>query len=135
MEINHLPSAIGYGFALSTQSAYLKGQPWDSKVSVMRLRDKNAKRKKGERPEVRIEVHCLREDLHIEEVVFTDKKMTVWSRLTKSKRIAVEQFIKDELSKAGLECGDISDAFARIKLLMTCRRKCCDQCRNFAGYR
>lgn len=80
----------------------------------MKIRDTNAKRKRDEPPEPRIEIHCLREDLLIEDIVFTSERFPLWSALTRKKQIAVEQFIKDELARAGLPCDELSEPFARI---------------------
>jgi len=82
----------------------------------MKIRDRNVKRKRGEPPELRVEIHCLREDLLIEEIEFTSDRFPLWSALPRKKQLAVEQFIKDELARAGLPCGDLSEPFTRIIL-------------------
>jgi hypothetical protein len=82
----------------------------------MKLKDTNHHRKRGEPPEVRIEIHCLREDLIIEQIEFTDSNFPIWRKLPHLKRVAVEQYIKDELARAGLPCGVLSDPFTRIVL-------------------
>jgi hypothetical protein len=92
----------------------LKGQPWEAGKSMMTIRDTNTKRKHGEPPEIRVEIHCLREDLVIEDVQFADSTFPSWPKLGRRKQIAVEQYIKDELARAGLPCGDLSDPFTRI---------------------
>jgi hypothetical protein len=115
MEVTHWKTENGYGFKIeANRSKHLKGQPWEADKPMMAIRDTNPKRKRGEPPEVRVEIHCLREDLVIEDVRFADSSYPSWARLGRRKQIAVEQYIKDELARAGLPCGDLSDPFTRI---------------------
>jgi hypothetical protein len=110
MEITHWKTADGYSFRIAARAhePYLTGQPWQASTPLMKLRDTNARRKRGEPPELRIEIHCLREDLVIEDIEFTSGQFN-WSALTRNRQIAVEQFIKDELARSGLPCGDLSE--------------------------
>jgi hypothetical protein len=114
----HWKTDRGYAFRIAAQlnGGRLKGQPWDAKRPQMKIHDSNAKRKRGEPPEVRVEIHCLREDLLIEDIEFTSARFPAWAILPPKKRIAVEQFIKDELCRMGLPCGDLSDPFTRLVL-------------------
>jgi hypothetical protein len=116
MEVTHWKTDSGYGFKIASTKGRLKGQPWAAKTPVMKIKDTNARRKRGEPPEVRVEIHCLREDLVIERIEFTDSSFPIWKKLPHRKKIAVEQFIRDELARAGLPCGDLSDPFTRIIL-------------------
>jgi len=115
LEVVHWKTERGYAFIISTRSDKgLKGQPWDATEPLMKIRDTNPNRKRGEPPEVRIEIHCLREDLIIEDIEFTSSKFPLWRSLSRQKQIAVEQYIKEELTRSGLPCGDLSEPFSRI---------------------
>jgi len=117
MEVIHWRTNNGYGFKIGARSGKaLKGQPWAAKTRLLKIRDTNIARERGEPPEIRVEIHCLREDLLIEDVEFTDASFPTWARLSRKTQIAVEQYIKDELARAGLPCGDLSDPFTRIVL-------------------
>ena len=116
MEVTHWKTDSGYGFKIASTKGNLKGQPWAAKTPVMKIKDTNVRRKRGEPPEVRVEIHCLREDMVIEGIEFTDSSFPIWKNLPHRKRIAVEQYIRDELARAGLPCGDLSDPFTRIIL-------------------
>ncbi len=117
LEVTHWPTEKGYSFRISAgKGKRISGPPWTASKAVMKIRDTNHKRKRGEAPEVRIEIHCLREDLVIENVEFTESNFPSWAHLPHKKKIAVEQYIKDELSRAGFDCGDLSEPFTRIIL-------------------
>lgn len=108
----------GYAFIIRArpQVGRLEGQPWSPEIPVMKIRDSNRTRKRGEPPEVRIEIRCLREDLIIEDVEFTASSFPAWVSLPRKKQIAVEQYIKDELARHGLGAGDLSEPFSTIIL-------------------
>ena len=95
--------------------ACLEGRPWLATTPLMKLRDKSSYRTKGDAPEVSIQIHCLREDLLIEDIELISRPGW-WNKLTRNKQLIVEQYIKDELSKLSWECGDLADKFARIVL-------------------
>ncbi len=117
MSVRHWSTDRGYGFRIAaSDSGALDGQPWPANERVMAIHDTKSQRKRGEPPEVRIEIHCLREDLLIESIEFVDENMTVFERLTRSKKTAVEQYIKDELARAGFPCGDLTEPFTRLIL-------------------
>ena len=119
MQVVHSATVNGYSFSIapSKTGAKLVGQPWDANSEpVMKIIDKNFTRKRGEPPEVRVEIQCRREDMVIEHVEFTDKTFPSWARLPHKKRIAVEQYIRDEITKAGFPYGDLSDPFMTIVL-------------------
>ena len=117
MKINHMKTPRGYAFRIEpSRGDRLDGQPWPADESRLRLRDTNPSRKFGDAPDVAIEAHCLREDLIIENVEFTDESIMSWNSLTRSKKIAVEQYIKDVLFNSGLPCGDMREPFSRIVL-------------------
>lgn len=116
MRVKHWPTATGYAFKIEpTSGGRLDGQPWAPNAAVMKIKDTNSKRR-GEPPEIRVEIHCLREDLIISSVQFTDSSFPSWATLPKKKRIVVEQYLKDELERTGMSCGNISEQFARIIL-------------------
>lgn len=117
MQVTHWKTDSGYAFIISPSSSVsLKGQPWEADDRAMEIIDKNSQRKRGEPPEVRIEIHCLREDLIIEDIQFASKKLIAFPKLPRTKQVAVEQYIKDELARAGFPCGDLSDPFTRLIL-------------------
>jgi hypothetical protein len=117
MEVKHWKTDGGYSFRISsTMSAALNGQPWQAEDAIMRIRDSNHKRTRGEAPEIRIEIQCLREDFVIEDIQFPDKELGFFEKLTRNKQAVVEQFIKDELTRAGFPCGDLSEPFTRLIL-------------------
>ena len=116
MQMIHWKTDTGYAFKIAALRGGLDGQPWNSKKVAMKLKDTNVQRTRGEHPEVRVEIHCPREDFIIEEIEFTDSSYPVWKKLPHLKRIAVEQYIKDELARSGHSCGESSDPFTRIIL-------------------
>lgn len=112
-----LPDDSGYVFSIEPmRSGTLSGQPWDALEPRMKLRDTKADRKRGEPPELTVQIRCKREDLHIEDIVFKDGSMWSIESLTKNKKIAVEQYIKHEILSMGLPCGDLSEPFASVIL-------------------
>jgi len=100
--------------------AVLDGRPWDAlKTSLLKLVDRRTNRKKGIAPSARLEIRCLREDLEIRDIEIKDSGL--WEKLvnrdgSKNRLKAVEAYIKNQLEKAGLEAGDLSDKFAKITL-------------------
>jgi hypothetical protein len=118
LEVTPWPNGSGYCFKIAPTlgDRLLKGQPWPAGTPLMKIRDTGASRKRGEPPEVRVEIHCLREDIVIEQIELTDSDLLSWAQLPRNKQIAVEQYIKDELAKAGLPCSDLSEPFARVVL-------------------
>lgn len=117
MIVTHWTTERGYAFKIEPKNANrLIGPPWHAETPVMKVRDTNFEREKGEPPEVRVEIHCLREDLIIEDIQFTSTLFPSWLSMPRKRQIAVEQFLKDELQKHGMDCGDLNDKFARIVL-------------------
>ncbi|MBY3475262.1 hypothetical protein HFN78_30825 [Rhizobium laguerreae] len=119
MRIAHrkMPDGGGYVFTIQpATSRTLDGSAWDPAAPRMKLRDTKAGRKRGDPPEVTVQIHCRREDLHIEDPTIVDA--TVWNGglLSRNKQIAVEQYIKKEVLAMGLPCGDLSDSFATVIL-------------------
>jgi hypothetical protein len=87
MEVTHWKTESGYAFKIATNKGKtLKGPPWEAAKPVMTIRDTNVKRKRGEPPEIRVEIHCLREDLVIDDVQIADASLRPWSRLGRKKR-------------------------------------------------
>ena len=112
-----MPDSRGYVFTIRPATTHrLNGSAWDPSVPRMKLRDTKAMRKRGDPPEVTVQIHCRREDLHIEDATIVDA--TVWNggMLSRNKQIAVEQYIKKEVLSMGLPCGDLSDSFATVIL-------------------
>lgn len=119
MRIAHrkLPDNSGYVFSIEpTSSLILAGSVWDPSIPRMSICDTNSLRKRGDPPEVTVQIRCRREDLHIKDVTIVDT--SVWNRglLSRNKEIAVEQYIKKEILSMGLPCGDLSDDFATVIL-------------------
>lgn len=117
MQVTHWNTTEGYAFKISPASEdSLTGQPWGADERTVKIFDKNIQRKHGEPPEIRIEIRCLREDLVIEDIQFASGKLKAFFKLPRTKQVAVEQYIKDELARAGFPCGDLSDPFTRLIL-------------------
>gem|GEM_PF-4568306 len=119
MHIAHrkLPDGEGYVFTIEpTGSGTLNGAPWDPSMPRMKLRDTKPQRKRGDPPELTVQIRCKREDLHIEDISITNPSIWNGDFLSRNKQIAVEQYIKKEILAMGLPCGDISDSFATVIL-------------------
>lgn len=122
MRVQHRPTEHGYAFSVTpnrvppNSEGHLDGAAWSADDPIMRIKDTNSQRKKGDPPEVLIEIQCRREDLVIEDIEFKDRQFPSWRCLSRNKQVAVEQYIREELVKFGMECGDLSDGFTRIVL-------------------
>lgn len=117
MKVTHARTSDGYCFRIEpSRGDRLDGQPWSSEVPRSKLVDTKFGRKRGEAPEVTVEVRCRREDLIIEDINFKDSGITEYIKLPRAKRVAVEQYIKSEIERIGLYCGDITDPFSVIVL-------------------
>ncbi len=117
MKVQHKRTGNGYAFTIEpNRSAFLDGQPWQSDEPRMKLKDTKAARKKGEPPEILVEIHCKREDLLIEDIQFKDEKYPLFPTLPGKKKLAVEQALKAEVERIGLLCGDLSEPFSTIVL-------------------
>ncbi len=96
------------------------GRPWDAvKHPRLKLVDQRKDRTKGIPPTVRVEVRCRREDLLIEDLEIKDE--TLWQAAKrrvgfKNKMAAAESYIRDHLSKEGLEVKNIEDIFGTVTL-------------------
>jgi hypothetical protein len=97
----------------------LGGSPWDPlkepRMSVRRSAERDAD---GDKPSLKIEVRCRRQDLHIEGLEAKDENVWRVFQLKKNRDAnlaAAEQAIKDELTRAGfLNIPDISEDFAEF---------------------
>jgi hypothetical protein len=119
MRIGHrrMPDNSGYVFTIESASAStLDGPAWDPSIARMKIRDTNTARKRGDPPEVTVQIRCRREDLHIEDIIIIDANVWNGGHLSKNKKLAVEQYIKKEILSAGMACGDLSDPFTTIIL-------------------
>lgn len=96
------------------------GRPWDAiKQPRLQLVDQRRDRTKGIPATVRVEVKCRREDLMIEGLEIKDE--TLWQAARrkvgfKNKMAAAESYIRDHLSKEGLEVKNIEDVFGTVTL-------------------
>lgn len=119
MQVTHrkLPGDGGYVFIIEPlNNSALWGSPWDASEPRMKFRDTKSSRKRGEPPEISIQIRCKREDLHIEDVQFKDPSFMKGDFISRNKMIAVEQYIKSEILKMGFACGDLSEPFAELIL-------------------
>jgi len=119
MRIAHRKMLDGRGYVFTIQPSTgrtLDGPAWDSAIPRMKLRDSKSTRKRGVPPEITVQIHCRREDLHIEDVTIVDATILNGGFLSRNKQIAVEQYIKKEVLSMGLPCGDLSDSFATVIL-------------------
>lgn len=117
MKISHGRTENGYVFRIEPMRGdRLDGQPWPAEERKMKLIDTKAGRERGDPPEVTIDIRCKREDLIIEGIEFKEGSLFDFAKLTRTKQVAVEQYIKLQIEKIGLECGDISEPFATLIL-------------------
>ena len=117
MHIMHARTKNGYMFTIApNRGKILEGQPWSSDEARMKLHDTNGNRKRGEPPEVRVEITCKREDLDITDIQFKDEKIADFLSLPRKKKLAVEQYLKAEIERIGLSCGDLSEPFSHVIL-------------------
>jgi len=89
----------------SPNSSALEGSPWDAatmpRYTVSRSAEKN---KDGDRPTIRLEVRCRREDILIQGLEIKDSRKSTFFQKKRSKdanRAAAEQLIVEEIRKAG----------------------------------
>ncbi|MEM8972959.1 MAG: hypothetical protein AAGD43_12930 [Pseudomonadota bacterium] len=119
MQVTHrkLPDGAGYVFIIEPlNESTLIGSPWEAAEPRMKIRDTKSNRKRGDPPEISIQLRCKREDLHIEDVQIKDPSIMNGDFLSRNKMIAVEQYIKSEILKMGFACGDLSEPFAELIL-------------------
>jgi hypothetical protein len=98
----------------------LEGRPWDAiKQPRLKLVDQRRDRSKGIPPTVRVEVRCRREDLHIQDLEIKDESLWEAAKRKagfKNKIAAAESYIRDHLSKEGLEVRNIEDIFGTVTM-------------------
>jgi hypothetical protein len=98
----------------------LEGRPWDAEKNPrLRIIDERKDPTKSIPPTVRVEVHCRREDLLIEDLEIKDEG--IWqaakSRFGFSNRMAAAvSYIQDQLAGEGLEVKNIEDIFGHVTL-------------------
>lgn len=98
----------------------ITGHPWDAlKQPRLKLVDQRKDPTKGIPPTVRVEVKCRREDLIIEDLEIKDE--TLWQAAKrragfKNRLAAAESYIREHLSKEGLEVKNIEDVFGTVTL-------------------
>jgi hypothetical protein len=97
----------------------LLGRPWDSNEPRLRLVDQRRGSKDALAPIVRLEVRCRREDLVITDLELKDGSL--WASIKrqagfKNKMAAAESYIRDRLTKEGLEVRHFSDKFGVLTL-------------------
>ena len=105
----------GYVFRVSSENELLEGVPWDSSTPILSYSDTSAPRRKGEPPELRVELRCRREDMRIYDIELTNPNDSL-ANYSANKVMAVEQYIKSELISTGFMVGDISDPFSEVIL-------------------
>lgn len=105
--------AIGQG--------HLTGVPWDAaeapRLKVKRLAERNAD---GDKPTVRLEVRCLREDIEIYDLELKEPGKQKWFSRRANRDVnlaAAEQVIKEELLSAGfLRVSDMSEKHGELMI-------------------
>lgn len=103
----------GYLFRIEQATeAPLSGSPWAPSTPVLTVKDPHTPRANGEPPELRIELRCRREDMHITDIQITENGKNIHA--SPNKILAVEQYIKSELLKIGFYVNDISDPFSEV---------------------
>ncbi|WP_193173166.1 hypothetical protein [Nisaea nitritireducens] len=118
MKVVHKKCEDGYAFIIESKngSDRLSGQPWPSSEVMMKIKDSRHKREIGESPDPRIEIRCLREDIIVQNIRFTNDSVFSWKSLTRNKKTIVEQYIKDELFRLGYLIHDISNPYETLKI-------------------
>lgn len=117
MEVTHRATADGYAFVIRPRSGdRLEGPAWSTELPKAKIHDSGHKRKRGEPPDVRVELRCRREDLIIENVEFVDSQALPFWKLDRAKQVAIEQYLKEELSRVGFDVGTLSEPFAQLIL-------------------
>ncbi|SEI15764.1 hypothetical protein [Tardiphaga sp. OK245] len=113
-----------YRWSIESQTnGILDGRPWDAvKQPRLKLIDQRKDRARGIPPTVRVEVRCKREDLVIRDLQIKDE--TLWESAKrragfKNKLAAAESYIREHLSKEGLEVRNIEDIFGSVTLAST----------------
>jgi hypothetical protein len=98
----------------------LDGRPWDAHtLSLLRLVDKRANRRREVTPTVNLEIRCLREDLEIREIEI--KNSSLWEKLrnrpgSENRLKAAEAYIKNQLEGNGHKAGNLGEKFAKIMI-------------------
>lgn len=98
----------------------LDGRPWDASTEPrLAIIDTRPGVSKSLPPVTRVEVRCLREDLHISSIELKDGSL--WKQIKKmkgfvNKKAAAEAYIKQKLLLESLPCGDIGDPYCSIIL-------------------
>lgn len=100
-------------------SGHLTGSPWDAgekpRLKVKRLAERNAD---GDKPTLRLEVRCLREDIEISDLELKEPGKQKWFSRRANRDVnlaAAEQVIKEELLSAGfLRVSDMSEKHGEL---------------------
>jgi hypothetical protein len=99
---------------------FLEGRPWDAEKNPrLKIIDERKDPTKSIPPTVRVEVHCRREDLVIEDLEIKDEGVwqTAKSRFGFNNRMAAAiSYIQDRLAEEGLEVKNIEDIFGHVTL-------------------
>jgi hypothetical protein len=122
MEVTQSQTGEGHyrWIIVASGGEHLNGRPWDGKkVPRLTLVDTRKERAKGIPPSVRVEIHCKREDLIIEDIILKDE--TLWQKTTNrlgfnNRRAAAESFIRERLIREGLEVKDMSEMYSNLAL-------------------
>jgi len=96
------------------EDACLKGAMWSDGLDNHLLQIRNTQKDSAcEPPEMGIQIRCRREDMIISDVHYTDKAdMEAWENASEEKRLAVTQYLREELINVGLEMGSMEDPYA-----------------------
>jgi hypothetical protein len=103
-----------------TGSETLFGRPWDArKEPRLKVVDHRKNRSSSLAPTIRVEVRCLRQDLHISDIRLKDE--AAWGVLLagaqqRNRLAAAEALIRTKLFEEGLFQGDVSDPYAQMTL-------------------
>jgi len=98
----------GYSFFVSPEGNRdtLQDRPWDALTPRMTFRDPSYPRESSEPPEPLVKICCSIEDLKIVDIEFKDRKPGFFEKLAQEKRIAVSQYIRQQLVTHGFAAGD-----------------------------
>lgn len=114
MHLQDRPRDDGHIWEVSNSPA-LKDRPWSRNERRAELKLSQGATLKLP-PSARFEVKCRRQDLKFSEIVFKGEEMGFWDKLTTSKQVVVESYLRDEMAKVGLEFENFNDPFGVLVL-------------------
>lgn len=112
------PSSAVLRFECAGENEYLKGAVWADGLKNQLLQVRDTRQASGnEPPEMEVQIRCRREDMNITDIHFVNSEdMDEWKSASPEKRLAVTQYLREELINRGLQMGDMQDPFSEFIL-------------------